>query len=331
MMLVWVSQSIMSGDMLLGGVLITTNCDQPTIRLTIDPADDGRPLRDLVAEALGGAAAADLLIARGGLWLDGSRLRGDDMLARAGAELAIHRPLAGAYPDVAVAAEQILYEDGDLLALNKPAGAYVDSTPWDAEGNLHAALERFLTARDGVAPRLHLAHRLDRDTTGVLLVTKNPAVNPAIQRGFVGGKIHKEYLCLCAGAPAEDAFEITTGHGRTAHGLFRVYPADQIGELLMNGSRVKSMRTRFRVERRLGDATLLRAFPETGRTHQIRLHLAHLGLPLLGDAKYGGPAAWRERPVPRHLLHAERLSLPHPGTGEPLDLLAPAPEWVRWE
>src|SRR6266508_4180114 len=82
-------------------------------------------------------------------------------------------PLAGAYPDIYASAEQIIYEDDDLLALNKPAGVYVDSTPWDAEGNYHAALVRFIAARDGVAPTLHLAHRLDRDTTGVLLVTKN--------------------------------------------------------------------------------------------------------------------------------------------------------------
>jgi len=311
--------------------LITTNCDQPTIRLSVAPEDDGRPLRDLVAAALGDERAAATLIARGGLWVDGARVREPVPAARAGAAVAIHRPLAGAYPEIGVSAGQILYEDDDLLALDKPAGVYVDSTPWDAEGNLHAALNHFLEARDGVAPTTHLAHRLDRDTTGVLLVTKNPAVNPAIQRGFVGGKIHKEYLCLCAGAPTEDAFEIATGHGRSAHGLFRVYPAEQIGDVLPNGSRVKVMRTRFVVERRMDGAALVRAFPLTGRTHQIRLHLAHLGHPLLGDSRYGGPATWRDRAVPRHLLHAERLALPHPGTGKPLELVAPAPEWVRWQ
>ena len=305
--------------------------DSPTIRLTISPADDGRPLRAVVAEALAGELDAEKLIARGGLWVDGARVRDPDAAARAGAQVAIMRPLSGAYPDIVVTAGQIIYEDDDLLALDKPRGVYVDSTPWDAEGNLHAALDRFLAARDGAPPRTHLAHRLDRDTTGVLLVTKNPAVNPAIQRGFVRGKIHKEYLGLCIGAPAEDSFEITTGHGRTAHGLFRVYPAEQIGQLLLNGSRVKEMRTRFTVERRLGDATLLRAYPLTGRTHQIRLHLAHLGFPLLGDAKYGGPAEWRGRRLAYHLLHAERLELPHPRSGYPLELRAPAPEWTGWE
>jgi 23S rRNA pseudouridine1911/1915/1917 synthase len=194
---------------------------------------------------------------------------------------------------------------------------------------LHAALTRFVAGRDGGAPRLHLAHRLDRDTTGVLLVSKNPAINPAIQRGFVRGTFHKEYLALCTGHPETDEFALTTGHGRTTHGFFRVYPAEHIGQMLLYGSRVKEMRTRFAVVQRLSDATLVRAFPETGRTHQIRLHLAHLGHPLLGDVKYGGPATWRGAQLLHHLLHAERLSLPHPRTGARLELVAPAPEWTQ--
>jgi 23S rRNA pseudouridine1911/1915/1917 synthase len=300
-----------------------------TLRLTVPPGDDGRQLRDLVTAALDGdAAAATRLIARGGLWVDGARMRDADRPARAGTELAILRPLSGMYPEVVVAATQVLYEDDDLIALDKPAGAYVDSTPWDAEGNLHAALGRFLAERDGAPPTLHLAHRLDRDTTGVLLCSKNPAVNPALHNAFARGLAHKEYLCLCRGHPVEDTFVVETGHGRSAHGRFRVYPAEEIGRELPGGTRVKHMRTRFQVERRLDDATLVRAFPETGRTHQIRLHLAYLGYPLLGDIKYDGPATWRGQPLPYHLLHAERLALPHPRTKARLEIAAPAPAWV---
>ena len=151
----------------------------PTIRLTIAPEHDGQPLRELVIAALAGAPPSveipldgELLMARGGLWVDGKRMRDMDARARAGAEVAIHRPLAGVYPDIAARAEQIIYEDEDLLALNKPAGVYVDSTPWDAEGNYHAALVRFIAARDGGTPTLHLAHRpptlcLLRTVTGI--------------------------------------------------------------------------------------------------------------------------------------------------------------------
>jgi 23S rRNA pseudouridine1911/1915/1917 synthase len=144
----------------------------------------------------------------------------------------------------------------------------------------------------------------------------------------VEGQAHKEYLCLCHGQPAEDTFEVATGHGRERHGRFRVYPFEEIGRSLPDGSRVKGMRTRFQVEQRLGDAALVRAFPLTGRTHQIRLHLAWLGHPLLGDEKYGGPATWRDQSIPYHLLHAERLTLPHPRTSAPLVIVAPAPRWL---
>lgn len=315
-----------------------------TLRLTIAPEDASQTLLDLVATALGGdRAEAARLIDHGGLWVDGKRLYDATAAARTGAEIAIHRPAAGSYAEATVTADQILYEDADLIALNKPSGVYVDSTPWDADGNLHAALGRFLAARDGVAPRLHLAHRLDRDTTGVLLFSCNPAVNRALQVAFAGGATHwpntaaslsmadfahKEYLCLCQGEPSEDCFEIATGHGRERHGRFRIYPFEEIGQLLPDGSRVKGMRTRFQVEQRLGDAALVRAFPLTGRTHQIRLHLAWLGHPLLGDLKYGGPPTWRDQPIPYHLLHAEQLTLPHPRTTEPLVIVAPAPSWL---
>ncbi len=301
----------------------------PTIHLTIPPEDEGRLLLDLVAVALDGDRdGAAWLIDRGGLWANGARTRDGAAHARAGDTLAIRRPSSGNYPEVALAANQILYEDGDLIVIDKPAGAYVIATPWDIEGNLLAALERFLTKRDGAAPVLHLAHRLDRDTSGVLLCSKNPAVNPKLQIAFGKGRAHKAYLALCSGAPAADEFEVETGHGRSAYGRFRAYPAEEIGQVLLNGSRVKAMRTRFQVERRLGDATLLYAFPQTGRTHQIRLHLAHLGHPLLGDATYGGPATWRGEPITRHLLHAERLELPHPRTGQLLVLISPAPAWA---
>lgn len=299
-----------------------------TIQVTVAAEQAGRPLHELVAEALGDAAEAEKLISRGGLWVNGVRTQEGAALAEAGMELKIQRPLSNLYPDVHVDESMILFEDRDVMAINKPPGVYVDSTPWDAEGNLHAALTRFVAERDGEFRKLHLAHRLDRDTSGVLLVSKNPEMNPAIQRMFLRNLIHKQYVCLVVGEPAEDEFEVLTGHGRSAHGLFRVYDAEYIGQMLLYGSVIKSMHTRLEVERRLGDSALVRAFPITGRTHQIRLHMAHIGHPLLGDARYGGPTVWHGQELPFHLLHAERLELPHPRSNYPLKLFAPTPDWA---
>jgi len=177
----------------------------PTIRLTIAPEHDGQPLRELVIAALAGELDGELLMARGGLWVDGKRMRDMDARARAGAEVAIHRPLAGVYPDIYACADQIIYEDEDLLALNKPAGVYVDSTPWDAEGNYHAALVRFITARDGAAPTLHLAHRLDRDTTGVLLLTNDGPLAHRLAHPRYG--VEKTYVAEVQGEPGGDVLQ----------------------------------------------------------------------------------------------------------------------------
>ncbi|HEU4327896.1 MAG TPA: RluA family pseudouridine synthase [Roseiflexaceae bacterium] len=291
--------------------------------------DAGCTLGALVAGALGDAALAEEVIVRGGAWIGRERVQDAAQPVPAGSQLTISRPPTGRYEELALDPAWIIYEDADLLALDKPAGVYVEMTPWSIGGNLRAALAEFLAQRDSVEPALHLVHRLDRDTSGVLLFSKNPELNAALQRSFAERAAHKEYMALCAGEPAESVFELATGHGRAAQGLFRVYPADEIGrQLPERGGVVKPMATRFAVERRLGDVALVRAFPLTGRTHQIRLHLAHIGHPLLGDARYGGPAHWRGAMLPGHLLHAELLRLPHPRGGAPLELRAPAPAWA---
>ncbi|MGQ9548458.1 MAG: RluA family pseudouridine synthase [Roseiflexus sp.] len=297
--------------------------------LTITTIHPGALLREALTTALGDATEALWLIARGGVWVDGVRVCDPDMRLSVDATITVQRPPDGVYREPFVTSEMILYEDDDLIALNKPINTYVEATPWDAEGHLRAALARFLTVRDGTAPPLHLAHRLDRDTSGVLLISKTPEVNATLQRMFRDGAAHKTYLALCAGLPSFDEIEIETGHGRGRGGMFRVFPRESIGRPLPYGGTVKSMRTRFRIVHRLGDATLVRAWTFTGRTHQIRLHLAFLGHPLIGDSKYGGPSMWRGIPASHHHLHAERLELPHPRSGASLVLVAPNPEWAQ--
>lgn len=298
------------------------------LRFRVTPEQAGRTLAELVAQALGDAAQAAEVIARGGAWLGRERVQIGARRAEADTLVTVSRPPAGCYAEVVFDPAWIIYEDADLLAIDKPVGLYVEMTPWDVAGNLRAALERFLAEREGAGPP-HLAHRLDRDTSGVLLFSKNPRANAPLQRAFAEGAARKQYLALCAGQPPEDTFTLATGHGRGALGQFRAYPLEQVGQALADGSVVKPMRTRFAVLRRLDGAALVEALPETGRTHQIRLHMAYLGTPLIGDTRYGGPASWRGAPVAHHHLHAARLSLPHPLSHATLELVAPAPGWVR--
>jgi 23S rRNA pseudouridine1911/1915/1917 synthase len=285
------------------------------------------PLVQLIAAVADIApAAARELLERGALWIDRRRVTPADGPAPAGSSLTLHFPPSGAYDAVEIGPTSILWEDEALLALNKQPGWYANYTPWDVRGTIPYALAAFLRARDGAEPTLHLAHQLDRDTSGVLLVSKQPAINPALQQLFLTGGIAKTYLALATGVVPEETFEVETGHGRGKSGLFRVYPAAEIGRQLPFGKqRVRAMHTRFRVLARHPAATLLEATPITGRTHQIRLHLAHLGYPLVGDARYGGTLDLAGLAVGQHLLHAAELRLPHPVTGAALHLSAPLP------
>lgn len=266
------------------------------------------------------------LIDRGAVWIDRLRVQQPEFVLYGGMTITIHFPPGGAYDSVTVTESDILWEDKWLLALNKQPGWHANYTPWDSRGTIPYALAAFLHARDHEPNPIHLAHQLDRDTSGVLLISKDPAINPALQQLFATRSIHKTYLALAVGQFAEATIEVETGHGRGAHGLFRVYPLADVGRTLPFGTqRVRQMHTRFTVLGRSDQATLLAATPITGRTHQIRLHLAHLGHPLVGDARYGGPDTIAGLAIPQHLLHAARLRFTHPVTKQPLNLVVAPP------
>ena len=303
---------------------------RPKIIYTTLVADAGQPLDQVVAAVAEiGPVAAQELIARGAVWLDRGRATAATRVD-AGQQLTIHFPPSGVYATLRIGPEAILWEDPWLLALAKQPGWYANYTPWDMRATIPFAMAAFLQDRDGRAPTVHLAHQLDRDTSGVLLVSKDPAANPALQRLFAEGGIAKHYLGLATGQLPQDALTVRTGHGRGQSGLFRVYPADEIGRQLPFGNqRVRAMETHFVVLARHPEATLLRAIPVTGRTHQIRLHLAHIGHPLAGDARYGGASALAGLELQHHLLHAAELAFAHPITAEPLHLRAPLPP--TWE
>jgi len=215
----------------------------------------------------------------------------------------------------------ICYEDHDCLVINKPAGLVVHPAPGHYTGTLVNALLHHCKDLGGVGgvERPGIVHRLDKDTSGLMVVAKNDAAMAGFVRLFQTGGITKEYLTLVHGVPPKAS--------GTVSGLIGRHPANRkkMAAVARNG---KMAVTHYAVERRLGDITLVRCRIETGRTHQIRVHMQSLGCPVVGDAVYGKAAADKRMPqVPaRQMLHAARLVFKHPVTGASLAFAAPLPE-----
>ena len=222
----------------------------------------------------------------------------------------VPRPGAGL---AGVLAAAVLYEDDRLLVVNKPAGLAVHG----GSGLSYGVIEALRALRPG-DPELELVHRLDRDTSGCLMVAKRRSLLRLLHRLQREGRIEKTYLALLA--------------GRWRRGAVRV-DAPLRKSILQGGERMvrvaadgKDAVTELRVVQRYVDSTLVEARLVTGRTHQIRVHAAHLGTPILGDAKYGDPEAnrrHRERGLRRLFLHASELVVHWPGEEPPLRVAAP--------
>jgi 23S rRNA pseudouridine955/2504/2580 synthase len=226
------------------------------------------------------------------------------------------QPAAGRMPVTRDHGLPIVFEDEALLVVNKPAGIAVHG----GSGISFGVIERLRAARPE-ARVLELAHRLDRETSGLLLVAKKRAALTALHAALRDGRIAKRYLVLVKGRWGRGARDVALPLHKyvTAAGERRV-------DVREGG---KASRTRFEPVRAVGDFTLLAAALDTGRTHQIRVQLAHLGFPVAGDDKYGDFELNRvlaRRGLKRMFLHAASLSLAHPTTGARLELSAPLPE-----
>jgi len=204
-----------------------------------------------------------------------------------------------------------LHDDADCLVVDKPAGLPVEPARPGAPSAVGAASRLGLFDVGGRALP-GLPHRLDRDTSGALLLARHDRALVALRRAFEEGRVEKEYLALVAGAPDGEG-RLDTPYGRD--------PADP-RRFTTRVRSARRARLRWRVERRLAGAALLRVVLETGRTHQIRVQLAEVGLPVLGDATYGVPSD----AIARQALHAERLAFPRPADGARVEVHAPVPE-----
>ena len=206
---------------------------------------------------------------------------------------------------------RVVHEDRDVLVLDKPASVLVHPTsPEHTRTLAHGIAHHF--QRQGLAVRVRPVHRIDRDTSGLLMVAKSGFANQHLDRQLRERTLRREYLAIVRGALPDDegTVDAPIGKHRDNPSLRSVRPGGD------------EARTRFRVRERLPGATLVELELDTGRTHQIRVHMAHLGHPVLGDRAYGGGAPALIR---RQALHAWRLSFQHPATGERLAFEAPLP------
>lgn len=254
------------------------------------------------------------LIEAGAVRLDGVCVTTASRKLRWGQQLQLElRPTEAsqAYLPQAMALD-VMHEDEHLLVLNKPAGLVVHP----GAGNWSGTLLNGLLAHHAEAarlPRAGIVHRLDKDTSGLMVVAKSAAAVAALVRAIGQREVQRHYLALAQGEPKEDRFSVEAPIGRD--------PISRVRMAVVRGGR--EARTDVRVQARAQGFSALACRLHTGRTHQIRVHLAHLGHPLVADSVYGGKGALG---LSRQALHATQLQLAHPISGESLSFEAPAPK-----
>jgi 23S rRNA pseudouridine1911/1915/1917 synthase len=250
------------------------------------------------------------LIDFGSIAIDGRREKNPRRVMVGGEEIRVTWPWYGTKRSYEVDPSRILYRDHLLLAYDKEAGIPSQQTPADAYNNLFAALYRYLE-REAKTPYVALHHRLDRETSGVMLFALHRSVNLKLGNAFQAHQVSKDYLSWVDGDPSQDCWIASEDISRKA-GRYCTCPKGE----------GKTASTEFIVLHREPERAMVLARPLTGRTHQIRLHLAACGHPVVGDRLYGRGKSGRLH------LHAFRLKLPKTVNGSELTITAPLPpEW----
>lgn len=210
------------------------------------------------------------------------------------------------------AALRVRFQDEHMLVVDKPAGMVVHPARGHSEGTLAQLLAG--VGAGGESQRAGIVHRLDRDTSGLLIVAKSEQAHARLQAALAAREIRREYLALVEGRPPSRTGTIEAPIGRDPRLRTR---------MAVGGQFPRQAVTHFTLERELPASSLLRLRLETGRTHQIRVHMQAIGHPVCGDPEYGRPGIYGLR---RQFLHATALALTHPVTGEPIEVSSPLPE-----
>jgi len=300
-------------------------------RFLVAPEEEGLRLDLLLAGREPGVTRTRIakLIAEGKVLVGGRPCRAGQKM-KAGAEVAIEFPEAKPYlealpEDIPMA---VVYEDASLIVIDKPAGMVVHPAAGHYGGTLVNALLFHCHDLSGIGGVLRpgIVHRLDKDTSGLMVAAKSDAAHLGLAGQFKRHEVKKTYQAVVYGLPAAEAGRIEAAVGR--------HPSDR-KKMSTKSKRGRAALTLWRVRERYEEAALLDVAIETGRTHQIRVHLADLGYPVVGDPVYGktgrcnsvrdAAARLIMKNFPRQALHAWRLSFSHPVTGERMEFLSPLP------
>jgi len=274
-------------------------------------------------------ASVQRLIEAGNILVDGHPSRASQKL-KGGEQVTVEIPApTAAEPQAESIPLEVLYEDHDLIVINKPAGMVVHPGPGNSSGTLVNALLAHCADLSGIGGELRpgIVHRLDKGTSGVLVAAKNDRAHQALSAQFHAHSVKRIYLALVFGNPPEDGGKI--------EGIIGRHPTERLRQSgkARNG---KHAVTRWRAKERYNRITLMELRLETGRTHQIRVHLTEAGFPLLGDPLYpdGGRVNNLADPrlkkmitsLGRQALHARTLGFIHPDTGEYMEFSTPLPD-----
>lgn len=292
-----------------------------TLRLIAEAADAGARLDAFVASRANG-----LTRSQAARYIDEGRVSVDGKPAAKSCRLTGGETVTVEVPEVRETAVEpqdipldVVYEDGDVIVVNKPAGLVVHPAPGHPDGTLvNALLHHCGASLSGIGgeKRPGIVHRIDRDTSGLIIAAKNDAAHLGLSAQLSGHTLARTYECLVVGNLKEDSGTVDAPIGR--------HPSDRKRMAVVAGGRPAV--THWEVIARYPGVTHVRCRLETGRTHQIRVHMAHMGCPLTGDFLYG-----REAPalITRPALHSARLELTHPITRARLEFTAPLPEDMK--
>jgi RluA family pseudouridine synthase len=289
------------------------------VRKTAGNEMNGCRLDDAIAALCAGVSKAEArrIIDRGGCTVNVALVRVASRSIKAGDVIEIGVMEAGQFQELQLPPEALLYEDSELISVNKPAGINSQRTPYQLKGTLEYWVSEYFKTQGNSEPA-RVVHRLDRGTSGTMLFPKNRPAAARLSKQFQDGVVDKLYLALVCGNSSTERWTVNAPIGKIASARYGIVEGG------------KASITEFRTVEASGNISLVEARPLTGRTHQIRVHLASVGLPILGDSTYGGMVAGRM------MLHCSamtfqnakntRITVNAPLDGEFADLARKLPE-----